>query len=165
MGLLRKIMGVDSGPPRFDKVWQLLSASAPFKTTQEIICCLKNSNLRTKYYNSLHIFSKAFLSDYKAPKNTNQLTIQNLLKHMFEEVLFRWNRYQSDLSFFSYAWLLEKLLKHIGLYVTYKPFLKVLIGPNRRKGYDIRWKQITTLPLKDWLPFQNDRPPIPLGTA
>lgn len=165
--LLRKIIGVDSGPPRTDKVWQLLAQSAPFQNTQEIICCLKNSNLKTKYYNSLHIFSKAFLNNYNAPVlvNTEPLKVEKRLEKLFDEVLFRWNRFQNDQSFFSYAWLIEKLLKHIYLYNIYKSYLKVLICPNRRRKYEERWDDITKLPLKDWLPSRSGTRLVPLGTV
>ena len=166
--LLRKILGVDSGPPRIDKVWQLLSQSAPFQTTQEIIGCLKNSSLKTKYYNSLHVFSKAFLSSYHAPvlHNTEPLKVETFLAKLFDEVLFRWNRVRShDQSFFSYAWLIEKLLKHAGIYEIYKTYLKVLICPNRRRKYESRWEEITTLPLTNLQPFRSDTPLVPLDTV
>ena len=166
-GLLRKILGVDSGPPPSDKVWQILSQSAPFKTTLEIINCLKNTSLKTKHYNNLHIFSKAFLGIYNAPvlHNTEPLKVEKFLNKMFDEVLFRWNRFQNDQSFFSYAWLIEKLLKHASLYETYRTYLKVLICPNRRRKYQSRWEDITKLPLTDSRPFQNDRQLISLDVV
>jgi len=165
--LLRQILGVSSGPPPTDRVWQLLSQSAPFKTTQEIINCLKNTCLKSKHYNNLHIFSKAFLNDYLPPvlHNTEPLIIEKSLETLFDEVLFRWNRFQSHLSFFSYAWLIEKLLKHVCLFETYRTYLKVLICPNRRRKYQSRWEEITKLPLTDSQPFQNDRQLISLDAV
>ena len=167
VGLLRKILGVDSGPPITDRVWQVLAQSAPFNTTQDIICCLKNSTLKTKHYTNLHTFAKAFLRNYTAPSNNRPLQVEILLEQLFDEVLFRWNRARSgnNNSFFSYAWLLEKLFKTTGLFKTYRPYIKVLICPNRRQKYISRWDEITTPPLRDLLPFRNDTPQVPLETV
>lgn len=146
-GLLRKILGVDSGPPCKDRVWHFLSVSAPFQNTDAIITCLKNSSIKTKYYNSLHVFSKAFMKNYKSPAcDLEPLVIESLLENMFEEVMFRWNRFQSSESFFSYAWLLEKLLKHINIFDIYKPYLKLLVCPNRRLKYASRWESLHLTP-------------------
>ena len=110
VGLLRKILGVDSGPSVTDRVWQVLAQSAPFETTQDIICCLKNSTLKTKHYNNLHTFAKAFLRNYTSPSKNCPLLVEKLLEGLFDEILFRWNRVRgNDNSFFSYAWLLETL--------------------------------------------------------
>jgi hypothetical protein len=72
------------------------------------------------------------------------LQIETHLGKLFEEVAFNWCRFSKQPSFFSYAWLLEKLLKQILIFENYKAFLKVLICPNRRKKYEKRWKKIVT---------------------
>ena len=159
--LLRKILGVDSGPPCNDRVWHFLSASAPFTNTDAIIACLKNSSIKTKYYNSLHVFSKAFLKNYRQPLcKLEPLVIESLLETMFDEVMFRWNRFQPSLSFFSYAWLLEKLLKHLNIFHIYKPYLKLLVCPNRRRKYASRWESLHLTPK----PLPTDSPLYQSGT-
>ena len=144
-GLLRKILGVDSGPIASDTVWQFLSASAPFQRTEDIILCLKNSPLKTKYYNCIHVFAKSFLRNYEKPQCVySTLEIERFLGDLFEEVMFQWCRHSNNTSFFSYAWLLEKLLKQLHIFHVYKLFLKVLICPTRRLKYDTRWNSLVT---------------------
>lgn len=160
--LLRKIIGVDSGPPANDDVWHILSISAPFKKTEQIIGCLKNSGLKTKHYNNLHSFSKVFLSSYEAPQcHIQPLQIETRLENMFREVLFRWIRYLGTPSFFSYSWLLEKLMKTIYIFENYEPYVKVLVCPKRRQKYEQRWEQITKFPLTNSRLFHYDSMPTP----
>ena len=144
-GLLRKILGVDNGPQSSDSVWRYLAASAPFQTTEDIVLCLKNSPLKTKHYNCLHGFSKAFLKHYAKPVCMySPLEIENNLGKLFEEVVFYWCRFSEENSFFSYAWLLEKLFKQLRIFDNYQAFLKVLICPTRRKKYETRWNRLVT---------------------
>jgi hypothetical protein len=144
IGLLRKILGVDTGPHVKDRVWQYLSASAPFQTADDIIVCLKNSPLKSKHYNCIHGFSKAFQKNYSKPKcHYSPREIEEYLGILFEEVNFYWCRFEHT-SFFSYAWLLEKLFRQLQILEDYKSFLKVLICPTRRKKYETRWKQFVT---------------------
>jgi hypothetical protein len=152
--LLKKILGVDTGPNYQDMIWKHLSKSAPFLNTKDIINCLKHSNLKSKHYTSLHVFAKAFMTDYVPPKCClSPLKIEKLLSTIFSEVLFRW-RGGSNNSFFSYAWLLEIMFKQIGIFDVYKYYLKILVCPNRRDNYTKRW--ITMFPQTDSLPYQND---------
>ena len=145
LGLLRKILGVDTGPQISDRVWRYLSASAPFRTTDDIVTCLKNSSLKTKHYNCIHGFSKAFMKNYSKPKcHYSPLEIEKHLGTLFEEVVFYWCRFSKQSSFFSYAWLLEKLFRQLQILEDYKAFLKVLICPNRRKKYETRWNMFVT---------------------
>ena len=157
--LLRKVIGVDSGPPPSDMVWQVLSQSAPFKSTRCIIDCLKNTDLKNKHYNNLHSFGKAFLTRY-IPPETNPCNVQKIMYSLFDEVLFRWNRSSNNQSFFSYSWLMEKLFKIAGLFDNYSTYLKVLICPIRRRKYQSRWDDITKPLPKDSLPFRSDTPLI-----
>jgi hypothetical protein len=144
-GLLRKILGVDNGPLASDLVWNYLAGSAPFQTTEDIIMCLKNSPLKTKYYNSIHVFAKAFLRKYETPNCIyTPLQIENSLGQLFEEVVFQWCRFSTNPSFFSYSWLLEKLFKQLQIFENYQDFMKVLICPTRRLKYETRWKTLVT---------------------
>ena len=144
--LLRKILGVDSGPGHRDSVWCVLANSAPFKNTEEIISCLKHSGLRSKHYTSLHIFAKLHVANYTAPVcRLSPYDIEHKMDLLFDEVEFMWCRFQSHESFFSYAWLLEKLLKHINVFHSYSQYLKVLVCPHRRQKYHKRWQAITKL--------------------
>ena len=145
IGLLRKILGVDTGPQVKDRVWQYLSASAPFQTTDDIVLCLKNSPLKSKHYNCIHGFSKAFLRKYSKPEcYYTPLEIEKILGGLFEDVVFYWCRFSENTSFFSYAWLLEKLFRQLQILEDYKSFLKVLICPTRRKKYETRWERFVT---------------------
>ena len=142
--LLKKILGIDTGPRSDDPVWKHLSKSAPFRNTNDIINCLKHSNLKAKHYTNLHVFAKAFMTGYVPPKCClSPLKIEKLLSTIFSEVLFRW-RGGSNNSFFSYAWLLEIMFKQIGVFDDYKHYLKILVCPNRRDNYTKRW--ITMFP-------------------
>ena len=164
--LLRKVLGVDAGPPVNDKVWRVLAASAPYKTSNDIVLCLKNSTLKSKHYTSLHAFSKLHLTNYTPPNcHLHTHAIESQLGVLFSEIEFLWYRYQSTSSFFSYAWLLEKLLRHIGVFRDYKMYLKMLVCPNRRAKYEKRWGLITTfLPTNSRL-SQHDRQQGLLETA
>jgi len=164
--LLRKVLGVDSGPSLYDKVWNVLAASAPFGTTQDIVLCLKHSGLRAKHYTSLHVFAKAFLTKYTSPVGTTSVyDIETKLEKQFHEIEYLWYRNQFSESFFSYAWLLEKLLRLICEFETYKPFLKILVCPHRRAKYETRWKLLTKSLRRDSLLYPSDTPQAPLETV
>ena len=164
--LLRKVLGVDVGPGLRDKVWGVLANSAPFQDTEDIVSCLKHSNLRSKHYTSLHAFAKLHIPSYAAPTcRLAPFEIENLLERLFSDIEFMWCRHQSSDSFFSYAWLLEKLLRHIDVFDTYSPYLKVLVCPHRREKYERRWKEITKLLPKDSPLYRSDTPPVLPGIA
>ena len=164
--LLRKILGVDNGPRHKDRVWRVLANSAPFRTTDDIISCLKHSSLRSKHYTSLHVFAKLYLTHYTPPVcDLSPHEIENKMDVLFDEVEFLWCRYQSSKSFFSYAWLLEKLLRHINVFPSYSQYLKVLVCPNRRHKYHTRWKSLTTLLPPNSPLYHYDMPPKPLETV
>ena len=139
--MLRKLLCVDTGPPVSDKVWKILASSAPFKNSDEIISCLKNSSLTAKHYTSLHVFARAFMQNYKPLVCTlHPLEIESVLTQEFDNVLFDWQRTHTSDSFFSYAWLLETFLKKLHIFDSYKAFLKTLVCPIRRKKYEERWR-------------------------
>ena len=144
--LLRKILGICSGPRIQDPVWRFLAKSAPFRNIKQLTDSLKLAPFKNKNYTDLHAFSKAFLYQYKAPAcNTHK--IECFLMKQFEIINFLWCRLNFD-SFFSYSWLLETFLKRFNLFSFFGCYIKVLQCPVRRKKYHTLWKTITNSEVK-----------------
>lgn len=157
--LLEKLVGMSNGPPVKDPIWQHLSKGAPYQTPQDITRAVKLSGLKSKHYAELHVFCKCFLKDYKAP-SIDPHTVCRCLRADFENVLFRWyrrNRQRSP-TFFSYNWVLEKLLLARGI-TEFDIYLKRLLCPTRRAMYALMWKETEpTVALEHSRPVQRDMP-------
>ena len=129
--LVKKVCGLHSGPPTIDPVWEYLKSKAPYANPREIIKSLRKSKLKNKHYPSLHAFAKVFDKSYVQPFDP-----QKVLKHLcsyFDHVMTMWNHTRNK-QFFSYSWLIEQGLE-IFNHITYLPFVKKLMCPNRRNKY------------------------------
>jgi len=116
---------------------------------------MKKSNLRDKRYTSLHLFSRLFLPSYKKPViPCNWDVVEKSIMRMFSEIELV-HRKMFSKPFFSYVWLLQKIIIYHGL-CMYSKYIKKLKCPNRVKAYDNDFTQImTTLCQKDR--FVGDR--------
>ena len=147
--LVTKLLGVGHGPRQTDPVWRVLEGEAPYCTTHQILLQLKRAKIVNKHYNSLHLFSKVFLSNYKPPDISprDMKALRITMKSWFEQVLYLWNKSAIE-GFFSYNWLIEQFLLCLKINCLF-PYLKKLQCPIRRQKYADRWKIISNniLPL------------------
>ena len=105
------------------------------RTVPELLRIIKKSNLRDKRYGSLHVFSKMFVQSYQKPTTPkNLLLLRKSILKRFEDYEFAHKRYGSG-NFFSYRWLLAKLLKEFNL-DRYLVFVKMLKCPIRCSYYE-----------------------------
>ena len=136
--LIKKVLGIHSGPPITDPVWDYLNSRKPFDTVACISDCLRKSKLRNKHYPSLHSFARLFCPSYRKPER-HPNAVFTLLAKYFDIILRLWNMYQSHPNvdtnlFFSYNWLIEQGLAFYNLR-EYLPFVKRLKCNTRRKKY------------------------------
>jgi hypothetical protein len=153
--LFEKLIGMSNGPRRKDPIWQYLAKGAPYQTPKDVYGAIKLSGLKNKHYSDIHIFCKCFLKNYFRPKLTFPVKIlYDRSKRDFDEILFSWHKSKSA-SFFSYNWVLEKLL-HCYKISCYDEYLKRLQCPARRSLYEDLWSDIVTCDALEHLrPGQN----------
>ena len=65
--LLRKILGMHSGPGTDDPIWNHLREHSPFKDVAALRKCIRTSGLPNKHYPNVHCFAKVFCQDYHTP--------------------------------------------------------------------------------------------------
>ena len=131
--LVRKVVGIHSGPPKHDPVWKYLDANKDqIVETQDVYKVLRRSGLKHKHYQCAHIFAKCFAANYTQPTH-KPLTVETHLNAYFKHIQRMWNSGQFDF-FFSYAWLLEQGLNVFG-HFEYLPYVKTLICRRRRHKY------------------------------
>ena len=138
IALIKKVLGIHSGPPTTDPVWEYLSSRKPFDTVADIRDSLRKSKLRNKHYPSLHIFAKLFSPSYAKPERRPNDVFSMLVKY-FDIILRLWNLHKTNPNvntslFFSYNWLIEQGLAFYNLW-EYIPFVKLLKCNTRRRKY------------------------------
>ena len=133
--LVRKVVGIHSGPPRHDPVWNYLKTyndTTPISTVSDIYTALRLSKLKHKHYQCAHAFSKCFAKNYTTPK-CEPIVVEKHLNSYFKHIQYMWNKGPKDF-FFSYAWLLEQGLC-VFSHTEYLPYVKTLICKRRRNKY------------------------------
>ena len=138
VALIKKVLGIHSGPPVADPVWGYLNSRKPFESVASIRDSLRKSKLRNKHYPSLHCFAKMFSKSYQQPTKSSHHVYKKLMKY-FDIILRLWNIYKTHPNvntnlFFSYNWLIEQGLAFYNL-DEYLPFVKRLKCNSRRKKY------------------------------
>ena len=130
--LLRKILGMHSGPGTDDPIWNHLREHSPFEDVTALRQCIRTSGLSNKHYPNVHCFAKVFCRDYVAP-NPPPATVLQKLTMYFDWVLQLHHR-TINKSFFSYNFLVEQGL-HLFNFLEYLPYVKCLKCQHRRAGY------------------------------
>ena len=105
---------------------------------------IKKSKIRDKRYTSLHLFSRVFLPAYVKPRHPiNWPAVEKSILNMFSEVEIVHRRLFSK-PFFSYVWLLQKILvaHHLNGFCT---FIKQLKCPKRIKQYEDDFAEIMAM--------------------
>ena len=141
--LVKKILGTHPGPPHSDDVWQFLARHKPYNSLTHIVSSLKQSKLKLKHYQCVHVFRNIF---GEHPPKKCDITILQTVEHqlcaLFDKTLRKWNRhYREGLRFFSYPFLLEKFLRMTNK-EAFLCYLKTLQCPIRRDKYEELWKRI-----------------------
>ena len=136
--LLRRVFALDAGPKLSDPVWHYLENEIPYKSTLDIYTALKNSDLVTKHYGQLHLFSKIFTKYEEHDIDVHHYL--DLFCTKFDKLLHEWVKLQEN-SFFSYNWIIERYLRQYQLKV-FLPYIKCLQCPLRREKYELKMKII-----------------------
>ena len=133
--IVKKIVGIHSGPNNSDPVWKYLEDHKDsFTSPKDIVKCLQKSNLKNKHYPCIHLFTKTFYKGYTAPQEAPG-TVIKMLATYFQHILQLWSTCKSENDqFFSYNWLIEQGLHLYGLQ-GYFPYVKLLKCPHRRQRY------------------------------
>ena len=122
------------------KVFLIMKQKGPFDSVSEMCDFLKSLKSRTKNYNAIHLYAKYFVKNYVAPKPP----LLNIRQHMLADfsLLERgMSLHFPDRRFFSYRWLLIKLLQKYELF-CYVPFVKPLVNKISSKKYDQMFQKI-----------------------
>ena len=134
---LDKLWGTNNGPKSHDPIWCFLEQNKRFlKGPKSVRDALRTSQLKNKFYDDIRIFCDVFTS-FKVKQPSHE-TYQKILED-FKNIYQKWV-FNDSLSFFSYTWLLRRLLKkyNTGLSI----FLKPPTSKKRSKKYETLFKQL-----------------------
>ena len=113
---------------------------APFASVGELLKTLKRIP-HPKTYVHLHYYCVRFLKDYKPPALMNTFARYDLLS-LFARVETEFKRKTpADTAFFSYPWLLTKLLTRFGC-ERFTPFIKNISCRKRAAKYEAMWQTL-----------------------
>lgn len=133
--LLKKTILHHNGPTVESPVWKHLFAAnktKKFTSPNCIVQSLSRLQMKNKHYDSLTIFCVVF-DLCKRPKVTDKQYAYGIA--LFKELQRRWDLSPNFTRFFSYYWLLNKVLQLIGC--TYLiQYTKKLKCPKRNLYYD-----------------------------
>jgi hypothetical protein len=132
--MLRKMVNPTPEKKDTDVIERYLNSGTRFNSITEFVVSLKGSGIKDKRYQSLHLFSKLFVDDYKTvePLSDGEL---KLCVNMFKDVEYRFLKRTENIPFFNYNWLLSKLL-HFMKITQYDPFLKKIKCKKRNEYYE-----------------------------
>ena len=121
------------------KVLFLLSETAPYQSPHEIIIRLKALKTRNKSYQHLHMYCLKYQKNYDPPQKPSNIVRHAIIRTFnFIEDLFI---HRGMKSFFSYPWLLIKLLTMYGLN-QYVQFAKNIGCKKRKQKYTTMWDEL-----------------------
>jgi hypothetical protein len=122
--------------PSFDKkdttMYQHLEKYTKFPTIEELKSTMKLCSTKEKRFHSLHLFASLLCTDYKELIPPTQEYFK-LMMRIFDEVLCRFNATQST-KFFSYPWLIRRLLNLTGE-TRYNKYIKKIRCKKRNLYY------------------------------
>ena len=112
-----------------------------FKTVPELVQCMRSLPLKDKRFCSVHLFATLTVDNHTshippAPEFRTRLI------RLFEEVLAR-HKTHGTKQFFSYPWLLRKLLTIIGC-PQYSQYIKRIRCKRRRRKYEEMLRDLFT---------------------
>lgn len=122
--------------PSFDKkdttMYKHLADYDKINSIIELEAAMKTCNTKEKRFHSLHLFSKLLCGEYIAiaPPTINYY---KQVMNLFDEILCQFNA-KSTTNFFSYPWLLKKLLNVTGV-TRYDAFIKKIRCKKRNMYY------------------------------
>ena len=103
-----------------------------FATVPDLVAFMRATSLLDKRFNSIHTFTTLVVDDYTALPPPS-LEYKRRVLRLFDEILCRYR--SSHSQFFSYPWLLNKLLTLTGR-TEYSPFIKKIRCKKRREKYE-----------------------------
>ena len=131
------------GSPNQKVLFTLRVSKPTINTGCEMLEWLNNLKIPDKRYQSAHYYFAWLNPDYKVPHSPSIATIR-LLEQQFMRL--EQSYYNSGLSethsFFSYNWLLQRLLLNNGL-SSYGQFIKKIKCPKRHKRYENMYDLLT----------------------
>ena len=141
----RKILNKLLYPKRFANIpsrihYELLQEESKFETISDLIGAIKQFKMTNKEYNGLHLYCMLFLKD--CPKLNPPLP--NIIESMCGDVNIIERRLMDkdpEQRFFSYRWLLGKLLKKYDLH-QYIQFVKPIVTPKTCIKYETLYDDI-----------------------
>ena len=136
-----QVTGFSNGPAYSAKIWELLKDNAPYPTIDDLLKTMSKVKCKHKFYDSILSFCKAFVTDFKVPPNLS-LETKNIILKRFDTLLCRWEgECQSSELFFSYPWLVKKLLNEQNIY-DYDTVIKKLRCKKRIRKYEKLFKHL-----------------------
>ena len=129
--LLLKTVCFHNGPSTKDNIWKFLEENGPYENSIDIQKSLQKMNAKNKRYDMLPIFTRAFCKVKMKRASSKQIRTAMLLYDALES---RWKQAKVK-RFFSYFYLLEKILTKVGAAFSLA-HCKKLICKKRRSFYD-----------------------------
>ena len=124
-------MGLSSGFCK-NEIWKYLGENTPYNSILELKTTLSKLDRKLKRYDMLPVFARHFCPNNVPKKKPSSSQVRTALL-LFNRLERRWKQVNTK-RFFSYMFLIEKILEKIGL-ADYVPLSKQLVCVRRRKYY------------------------------
>ena len=118
-----------------------MQLKAPFKSMKALVSALKTLTV-AKSYTHLHLYSIKYLESYTPPALVSKRTRYDMMTCFCKVEQLFLSASKPGTAFFSYPWLLLKILKMFGLQ-EYTPFVKHISCRKRNAKYESLWKELT----------------------
>ncbi len=146
VGRFKKILNKLLFPERYATIpsrihYELLQKGVKFDTIAGLINAIKQYKMTNKEYNGLHLYCKLFLRDCPDVSPTPMPCIIESMCGDVNIIERRLMCVDPDARFFSYRWLLGKLLNKYKL-TRYIQFVKPIVTPKTCKKYETLYNTI-----------------------
>lgn len=129
--LIYKILGLSSGYCKND-IWKYLGDHAPYESILNLKIQLSKLDQKLKRYDMLPVFARYFCPTHVPKQKPSSVQVRTALL-LFNRLEQRWKQVNTK-RFFSYMFLIEKILQKVGL-SEFIPLSKSLVCARRRKYY------------------------------
>ena len=113
-----------------------------FDSVDRLLDAIKASTSKQKRYNSTHLYAIKYLVEYKTIRSPLKIVVNDMVAD-FKQLENGYNDFYGDTRFFSYRWVLRKLLKRNHL-ESYLKFVKPLKNKPSIARYTAMYDRIMT---------------------
>ena len=146
---IKQVTGVLSGCNYKCKIWKLLEKDAPFESITIMLEKMRKYKCKSKHYDCIRAFAKIFVPSEEDEIGLHEHDLKNIYKR-FNFILGKWKIYEQNNDndeqtlFFSYPWLVKKILNEYGI-TRFDKYIKQLRCKKRNEKYEQLFQKLVEI--------------------